>query len=257
MVKRTYHSARVFIWDMDDTLMWTSWAYSRAFSTFYDYMLQLFDFRIIELRTLGTVSEQIDRGLIKAINPETGKPYGYSMARFPLSLVKTYEWLCERGFSKYHEMVAHRVKMIGMEAFDPLGYKQQGLVKGAEQTLNFIQEHGDTQILITKGERLVQKYKIVALELDRWFGEEVNIVDFKTREMFVECKKRFPRNQIFSVGNSYASDIEPALKAGIKAIFIPYFTWLGEELPKNIDTKYVFQLKKISEIIDLYKARLI
>ncbi len=146
---------RVFIWDLDDTLIWTSWAYSRAFAKFHEYMTQLFDYRLLELRTLGTISEEIDKALIKKVNPDTDKPYGYGMDRFPMSLVETYKWLCGHGYGKYHEMVARCVKLIGMEAFDPLGYKQQGLVKGAKETLDFIRDQDDIQILLTKGERLV------------------------------------------------------------------------------------------------------
>ena len=248
---------RVFIWDLDDTLIWTSWAYSRAFSKFYEYMLQLFDFRLIELRTLGTISEEIDKFLIKELNPETGKPYGYSMYRFPASLVKTYEWLCEHGYGKYQEAVARRVKIMGMEAFDPLGYKQQGLVKGAEEVLKYINERKDVQILITKGEQLVQECKIVTLNLDQWFGNEIYVVDTKTKETFLEYRKKYPANPIFSVGNSYNSDILPAIEAGVKAIFIPYYTWLGEQSPPTMNENQVLKIENIKQIIDLYKKGLI
>lgn len=244
---------RVFIWDLDDTLIWTSWAYSRTFAKFHKYMTRLFDYRLLELRTLGTISEELDKALIGTTNSETGKPYGYSMERFPMSLVETYKWLCGHGYGKYHEMVARRVKLIGMEAFDPLGYKQQGLVKGAQETLDFIRDQGDVQVLLTKGEPLVQDYKIVALELEKWFGEEINITKTKSRETFEKYRKRFPGSVLYSVGNSYSSDIQPALEAGVEGIFIPYYTWLGEEPPPTTDNEKVFELKEVREIIGLYK----
>lgn len=245
----------VFIWDLDDTLVWTSWAYSRAFAKFYEYMLQLFDYRLIELRTLGTISEEIDKTLIQATNQKTAKPYGHSMERFPESLVETYKWLCKHDYGKYQEMVARRVRIIGMEAFDPLGYKQQGLVRGAENTLNFIKNQGDVQILITKGERLVQEYKIVSLELERWFDKEIYIVDRKTKEIFQEHCKRFTDSTVYSVGNSYKSDIVPALDAGAMGVLIPYYTWLGEELSIAIDTRRVYKIENVEQVISLYKER--
>lgn len=248
---------RVFIWDLDDTLIWTSGAYSRAFAKSHDYMSQLYDDQLIELRTLGTNSEKIDEALIKEINPRTGKPYGYSMYRFPESLVRTYKWLCGRGFGKYQEAIAIRVRNIGMEAFDPLGYKQRGLVSGAEETLNFINGQGDVQVLTTKGEQLVQECKIVTLDLDRWFENRIEIVDAKTKETFLGYQSQFPDCSVFSVGNSYNSDIIPALEAGVKAIYIPYFTWRGEEPPAEIDKSRVFEVKDIRQIIDLYKKDLI
>lgn len=244
---------RVFIWDLDDTLMWTTWAYSCAFSKFFEYMAELFDYRLLELRTLGTVSERIDADLVNTVNPKTGKPYGYSMERFPTSLVHTYRWLCEQGYGKYHEMVARRVRMIGMEAFDPLNYKKQGIVKGGMETLTYIKQKGDIQILLTKGEHLVQDYKIVALDLERWFGEDVEIVDKKTKETFFKYREKFPDNVIYSIGNSYSSDILPALDAGLLEIFIPYYTWKGEEKPSSVDTARVLEIKDIKEIIPLYE----
>lgn len=255
--KNKSSTKRVFIWDLDDTLIWTSWAYSRAFAKFYEYMLQLFDFRLIELRTLGTISEEIDKSLINTINPETSVPYGYSMYRFPASLVRTYEWLCEHGYSKYQEAVARRVKIIGMEAFDPLGYKQQGLVKGADRVLDYIRDQGDVQVLITKGERIVQECKIVTLNFDQWFGDKIRIVETKTKETFEEYKVKFPDDHIFSIGNSYNSDILPALEVGVRGIFIPYYTWLGEQSPADTDSTQVFQLENVGQVIDLYKNGLI
>ena len=259
MKTRSKPSKRVFVWDLDDTLIWTSWAYSRAFGEFYEYMLQLYDYRLIELRTLGTISEDIDKNLVKEVNPETDKPYGYSMHRFPASLVKTYEWLCEHGYAKYQEAVARRARVIGMTAFDPLGYKKQGLVKGAEETLDFIKKQGDIQVLVTKGEQIVQESKIVNTNLDRWFGDNIRIVDTKDTDMFREVQTRFPGSPVFSVGNSYRSDIVPALEAGVYGIFIPYYTWLGEKPPgdEEINTVRVFKIDQITDIIGLYKRGVI
>ena len=257
-MKKTRNKAspkRVFIWDLDDTLIWTSWAYSRAFAEFYEYMLQLFDYRLIELRTLGTISEEIDKSLVKETNPQTGKPYGYSMYRFPASLVKTYEWLCRHGYGKYQEAVAIKTHTIGMGAFTPLGYKQQGLVRGAEETLSYINGQKDIQILVTKGEKLVQECKISYLDLDQWFDDRIDIVDTKTKETFFDYQSKFPGCSVFSVGNSYNSDIVPALEAGIRAIYIPYYTWLGEQSPPITDDTKVLKIENIKQIIELYKKR--
>ena len=247
---------RVFVFDLDDTLFWTSWAYSRAFSKFHDYLLQLFRYRLIELRTLGTISEKIDLELIHEINPDTGRPYGYSMARFPESLVRTYEHLCERGFGKYQKLVAAHIRRIGLGAFDPLVYQEQGLVAGAAETLDFIRAQGDALILVTKGERLVQDCKIDILELGQWFGEEMYVVDAKDVSTFTDVLARFPDSCVYTVGNSYPSDIAPALAAEVGAIFIPYFTWAGEAEATEVDPR-VIQLEDIRGIMGLYQASLI
>ena len=249
---------RVFVWDLDDTLMWTSWAYSKAFMKFCDYLLELSDFRLLEFRTIATESERIDKKLIKTIDPNTGEPYGFTMHRFPESLVRTYQWLCENDpVMGYQELVARRVRMIGYEAFDPLNYKRQGLVRGGVETLEFIGQAGDMNILVTKGDQLVQDTKVVALDLDRWFGEEIYVVDDKDAETFNEQQNRFPRSRLYSVGNSYKSDIAPALEADVGTIYIPYYTWLGEKAETEVDTEQVLEIKQIDKLVDLHKGGLL
>ena len=122
---------------------------------------------------------------------------------------------------------------------------------------NFIARQGDIQILITKGERLVQECKIVTLNLDQWFGDRIEIVEegSKTKEIFLKYAVKFPDCIKISVGNSYNSDIRPALEAGIRGIFIPYYTWLGEKPPADIDETTVFKIEKIKQILDLYRRK--
>jgi len=241
----------VWLYDLDDTLMWTSYAYSVAFREFYDYMLKLFRYRLIELRTLGTISENIDLDLRDKINPVTGEVYGYSRYRFPQSLVKTYEWLCEQDFGKYNELVADRVREIGNRAFDPLLYQEQGLIASAEDVLDFHVEKRDKLYLVTKGDELVQQTKIDILELDRWFvPENMLIVPDKDHACFESFKELFPEHTLVSVGNSYRSDIKPAQEAGIRSLYIPYHTWAAEAEPENANLESVVVARRIHEVIN-------
>jgi len=254
-MSRTRNGRNVFLWDLDDTLMWTSYAYSKAFQEFYDYLCELFGNRLIEIRTLGTVSEGIDKQLIKETNPVTGNPYGYSMDRFPESLVRTYRRLCESSFGIFDELVAENIRDIGRQAFSALHYKRQGLVEGVEEVLDFMVQREDKLILFTKGERMVQETKIRTLRLERWFGEDVfnGITSIKSAEIFRVFKRQYPRKQVWSVGNSLKSDVVPALEAGIGAIYIPYLTWLGEEHTESLGDDDAIELKHVIEILDLYK----
>ena len=237
--------------DLDDLLIWTSYAYSIAFREFYDYMLKLFRYRLIEIRTLGTISEKIDLSLRSEMNPKTNGPFGYSRDRFPESLVRTYLWLCEKGFGRYNELVADRVRDTGYRAFDPLLYQEQGLVEGAAEVLDLLQSRGDKLVLLTKGDELVQRTKIEVLGLERWFGPEMHIVDDKTVKLFEAMKKKFSGHKLISVGNSYNSDIKPALEAGIMGVYIPYHTWAAEPEPEQIDTDGVIVIDRIFKIFGL------
>lgn len=242
----------VVLWDLDDTLFWTSEAYSLAFIDFYHFVARKARMRMIEIRTLGTISEEIDHKLIEEINPDTGRPYGYSKQRFPESLVRTYRFLVERKFLAADQLTEDNIRAIGYSAFNALVYQEQGLVKGARDTLNFFRDRGDLQVLITKGDRDVQESKILGLELGTWFAQEYrHIVDGKSAEMYAAYVAKYSRSVVWSIGNSYTSDILPALEAGCRGIFIPYYTWRGEPEVTDIDPK-VFKRYSISEVPKLF-----
>lgn len=252
----TAQPQRVFVFDLDDMLIWTSKAYSRAFITFYEYLDNLWDGRLLEVRTLGTISENIDLDLMEKINPDTGQVYGYSMHRFPESLVRTYHWLIDENHTNeaYSELVERQVRAIGYKAFDPAIYKEQGIVPGGIATLDFIRDTGDILILVTKGETIVQDNKIIELSLDEWFGEDIETVRTKDADTFRTIQDRFPECRVYSVGNSYKSDMLPAIEAGIEGIYVPYYTWLGEKAETKVDTKRVIVVQQIGDIIALIQT---
>ncbi|OHA10953.1 MAG: hypothetical protein A3H69_05940 [Candidatus Sungbacteria bacterium RIFCSPLOWO2_02_FULL_47_9] len=145
--------------------------------------------------------------------------------------------------------MASRVRDIGYRAFDPLFYQEQGLVEGGKETLDFLQTREDELVLVTKGDDLVQKTKIEILELDRWFGDEIHIVNSKTREDFERMRQRFPEHTLISVGNSFESDIKPAIQARLYGLYIPYHTWAAEpeREPDEVNSK-VFKIDRIFKI---------
>lgn len=218
---------KVFIFDLDDTLMWNEYTYSNSFIKFYSYLTKLWGKRIPFIGHVAAEQENITLSMVTETNPETGKAYGFSMERYPLSLVRSYKELCKEGFGKFDEYIAQEIYKIGLSTFNPKQYRDSGKVLGAELVLNFLLAQKDTIILMTKGDPRVQERKIKALELTSWF-KEIHIVADKTKECFFGFKKRFPTQPVWKVGNSFKSDMKPALEAGLKGIFIPYSTWKHE-----------------------------
>ena len=166
--------------------------------------------------------------------------------------MRTYRYLVEEKFLVADQLTEDNIRAIGYSAFNALVYQEQGLVKGARDTLNFFRDRGDLQVLITKGDRDVQESKILGLELGTWFAQEYrHIVDSKSAEMYAAYVAKYPRSVVWSIGNSYTSDILPALEAGCSGIFIPYYTWRGEPEVTDIDPK-VFKRYSISEVPKLF-----
>lgn len=244
---------KVFLFDLDDTLMWNEYTYSLAFIEFYEFLEAHWQKRLPYVGSIARLAEDLTHEMVNEINPATGKPFGFAMERFPTSLVRCYQRLCEMGYGTYTEGLASLIYEIGLTAFDPRNYQAAGLVPGAKGVLDFLKEKKDKLILVTKGDLRVQRPKIEALELSLWFPK-IHIVESKPPELFAKFRKKFRGHPIFSVGNSFSSDIKTALEAGVKGIFIPYFTWKAESIdPGAYDPAMLFTLKEIGEITKYYQ----
>lgn len=248
----------VWCFDLDDTLMWNSTTYNQPFLDFIQFLTGIFNNRIPYAGTIARFQEDIDVGLAKQVNPRTGKLYQFSRDRYPDSYVQTYEWLCQNGFGEYSETAALQCREIGMRAFEQANYRKLGFVPNGEEVLNFLYQRHPL-VLISKGDEWVQQKKVDALNLGRWF-RNINIVPEKTCAVYQDILQgliRLPA-EVVMVGNSFSSDIGPALEAGMNGIFIPCATWKGESidpcaLPKDADVRMV-TFKEIKEIIPWYQT---
>lgn len=245
---------KVFIFDLDDTLMWNEYTYSIAFTKFYFFLMHIWKKRLPYIGDVGAKAEEITYRMIKEINPDTNMPYGFAMERYPSSLVCCYEELCSDGFGIFQKDTAEKIYAIGLEAFDKKNYQKNGFVPGAKNALSFLKEKGEMLILMTKGDPRVQQLKIDALSLPLWFNE-ISIVDNKTPELFIRYKERFAGQPIWKIGNSFNSDMKPAVEGGIKGIFIPYSTWKNEKhcSDEARACKNIIIIPHIKEIIPLYE----
>jgi len=240
---------KVFIFDLDDTLYWNVHDYCYPILEFEKFMLDILGHKAPHITVIRKLEGEIDRGRVKK--------FGYSMERFPGTLVETYKTICSWAGVAFDKKIAEKIWQIGMKAFDPEIYKKKGLVEGVEEVLNFLKKQGDGLALLTRGDERVQQLKINALRLARWFYH-IHIVPSKGSSIFRAIAKAFKeKNAVYSVGNSLKSDIEPALEAGLSGIYIPCETWEfdenKEEMSKTTGKGRLFIFKEIIEIRNRYK----
>lgn len=144
----------VWVFDLDDTLM----------SNVHDYAYPILDACKLIIDTLGdsaphvsaivALEQEIDQRRVKEVNPATDKPYGYSIERFPSSLVEVYREICRRAGRSPLNKVERELTDIGLKAFEPARYKRN-LYPDALTTLDFLQRKGDLLLLLTKGDKRV------------------------------------------------------------------------------------------------------
>jgi putative hydrolase of the HAD superfamily len=100
------------------------------------------------------------------------------------------------------------------------------IIDGVEDTLAALRPHHDL-FLLTKGHDEEQRIKVERSGIDSYF-DAVLITDEKDEHTYrstVDTLDLDP-DQTWMIGNSPRSDINPAMRAGLNAVFIPHSrTW--------------------------------
>jgi putative hydrolase of the HAD superfamily len=104
------------------------------------------------------------------------------------------------------------------------------IITEVPETLQHLSERGHRLILVTKGALAEQTGKVERSGLEKYFAA-VEIVAEKDRAAYTRIVERYDlvHDAAWMVGNSPKSDINPALAAGLNAVFVPHGdTWILE-----------------------------
>jgi putative hydrolase of the HAD superfamily len=106
--------------------------------------------------------------------------------------------------------------------------------------------------MFTKGDLDEQRVKIDRSGLGRYFEHAV-IVREKNQAAYENLtrEQRFEPSQTWMIGNSPKSDINPALAAGLNAVFVPHArTWILEHAEVPETHPRLIRVEKIRELLD-------
>lgn len=172
------------------------------------------------IRTFNVDGNLFQRELIEA-EREHIPLYGYGTANFARSLVRTFERLAPAADPSLIETV--RELALGIMRQPPQ------IIDGVPETLSYLARR-HALFLVTKGNRDEQLAKIEASGLASHFRDveilgEKNVASF----LLLLSKHRWDASRTWMIGNSPRSDINPALGAGMNAVFVPHpHTWVLE-----------------------------
>ena len=147
------------------------------------------------------------------------RQHGYGVRSFGRSLEETYCRLA--GHMARRETITKVTEMVAeLERTPP------HILDGVPETLAYLTER-HRLILFTKGQQAEQAAKVERSGLQRFF-EAIEIVMEKDAAVYKSLinRHRIVKSHGWMVGNSPRSDINPALQAGLNAVFIPHHaTW--------------------------------
>lgn len=196
--------------DADDTLWENNIYFEHAFEEFVDYLDH------------STLSASEIRAVLDEIELANNRLYGYGSANFGRNLRECYQRLCEREIGAEH---LERVIEFGERLLD----HPTEVIDGVKETLDYLGSRHDL-LLFTKGHPEEQKLKLDRSGLGRHFGYTA-IVKEKDAPAYAALvsERGLDPERTWMIGNSPKSDVNPALEAGLNAVFIPHaHTWTLE-----------------------------
>lgn len=196
------HEPQVLLIDADDTLWENNLRFEQAINEFQ---------RLLAPLNLppDEVHRQIDR-----IEEKNIRVRGYGARRFIASLEETYLKLAGPRAEK--QVMGEISRLLDLVLFEPIHIYPE-----VPETLAYLAPR-HRLLLFTKGDPEEQSHKVTRSGL-RQFFEVYEVVPEKEVVAFRRLVERYrlPVPTTWMVGNSPRSDINPALAAGLNAVFIP------------------------------------
>jgi len=197
--------------DADDTLWENNIYFERAFDEFVAFLDH------------SAMSPKEVRAVLDEIEDANARIHGYGSLNFGRNLRQCYERLVERAVNPDDLATvmafAERILECPMET-----------IAGVPETLEYLHTRHDLT-LFTKGNPEEQKLKIDRSGLGRFFRHTAIVKEKDTAayERLVR-DRQLDATRTWMVGNSPKSDINPAIEAGLNAVFIPHaHTWVLEK----------------------------
>jgi putative hydrolase of the HAD superfamily len=199
--------------DADDTL-WEN-------NVFFEKLIEDF----ISLVDHCGYSRTYTRHILNETERKNIRQYGYGTRSFGRSLEETYLKLSDQMAQR--EILANiHTRVMELERTPPK------ILDGVPETLAYLTTR-HRLLLFTKGEPAEQAAKVERSGLQGFF-EAIEIVSEKDTKTYGQLvnKHKIVKTQGWMIGNSPRSDINPAMQAGLNAVYIPHVnTWQLEHEP--------------------------
>jgi len=222
--------------DADDTLWENNIYFERAIANFISF-----------LNHHEYTPDQV-REVLYEVERENIREHGYGMHSFALALVKCFEHLSVEPITPaLHETIHGFAYAIAEHPMEILPEVAQTLPELAQRHHLF---------LMTKGNFVEQTGKLERSGLKDHFTA-VEVVAEKDAVTYAGVVEKYSlvREQTWMIGNSPKSDINPALEAGLHAVFVPHHnTWELErgEVRPDIGNGRLLQVASFGHLRDLF-----
>jgi putative hydrolase of the HAD superfamily len=223
---------QTLLFDADDTLWENNIYFERAIASFISYL----DHRVHSPDEVREHLNHVERATIKA--------QGYGLKSFRKSLIACFEQLTDAPVTP-----EKRARIVSFA--QAIADQEIELIAGVPATIAELAAR-HCCILVTKGDDAEQRDKLARSGLAPHFAA-VEVLPEKTDAAYRALAQHHQCNpdRTWMIGNSPKSDINPALAAGLHAVFIPHdSTWVLEHEVVNMPPpgRHLLELASFAEL---------
>ena len=211
---------RTLVFDVDDTLLATSWTYDEAYTAYFNYLYKILQGRVPSLHDLYERYFEIEA--------ELAPLWGVKRGRVAESMVRLYQEVCNWVQSRYGESVymAEDENFIRMIGDRPFNYRKHFWLPGVKETLSVLAGKGYSLCLLTSYDSQLFPERAKFLGLEEFFGQRMRFIEDKKTPLdyiAVSGWNSSADGEWNTVGNG-ESDIRPALEIADNwfGIYIPH-----------------------------------
>lgn len=230
----------LIVFDLDDTLLNTSNVYWLARKLFVEKLseeLQINEDKLIE------EFEKIDHLQMQQLK--------HSPYRYTRSMIETYKSVSHKINHQISEETLKAIKDFGRLILK----NTPNTIKGAKEILDWSSQNYSLALL-TRGENSFQKKKLHKNELYKYF-DFIRVVPHKNAEVLKKFIQDigFDCQDVWVIGDSLKSDINPGIEIGAKCILYgyhhPHYHWIQDHESFALGSFYkVDNLSDIRQILE-------
>lgn len=238
--KNKENGEKLICLDLDDTLIDDNYKFELTFCECIKTIIN----------SLETRTPQIDDILKKAreIENKTWETWPknklYTSDRVANAWVKAYEWYAKDIGLPVREHTKNLIEALIISNYDPPYF----VIPGVIETISNLRQKGYQMHVITLGPEKQQRRKLTVSKLIKYFDD----VHYETHDKckpLSKLKKKYGVENMTMIGNSMRTDINPALKLDIKAIYIPRGNWHRfQQDPINEKYTEIDDIRKLTKL---------
>lgn len=223
------------ILDFDDTLVETTIQFYQAQDEF-----------ATEMERIGCAKDEVISVLEKLDIENVVKSGGFYKHCFPKAMGDTYQYFCSITNQKVCNNFKTKLENIGWQVFD----KEPVDIPGAKDVVKELAKEFPL-FLVTKGDKDNQLKRVKQKGFYEYFKRVYVVSNKKDKELSNIIKENdLDAGRSWMIGNSMKSDINPAIKQGIKGIHVVHpHTWFFEEEEPVGDFIEVNDIRKVVPVI--------